>query len=317
MQSIYNKLVFIVHKKCNASCSICCFSSSPDCREKLDIDKIKSYIDQSVKMKDITSISFTGGEPFLEYRSLLLLVKYATQKGKKVTTITNGYWASSYEKAHRILSELIEAGLQHLNISHDSYHKQYVATKHVKNLLDAAVQLGLATTLVMVTTKGETVGSIVDELGDGLYGTSLSISPCLPAGAASQYPDECFDRILSTTGLRCVYGGNLVVGYEGTIFPCCSQVIYDAGLGIGNYTDISLDKALSKTKNNALLYLIRNEKMDFFIDIAKNKLGLTLPEKVVNVCELCSILFKKENIALFYPYIQERIDQLKREVKYE
>lgn len=318
MKDIYNKLVFIIHKKCNAECSMCCFKSNPSCHEKLNIERVKEYLDQSENIKDITSVSFTGGEPFLEYRTLLDLIKYATIRGKKASTITNGYWATTYDKAYKRLLELKNSGLTHLNISHDNYHSQYVKTEYVKHVLDAAMQLNIPTTLVMVTTKGEHLGHIVDQLGNGLYGTSLSVSPCLPAGAAANYPDDKFDKLLKIEGLQCVYGRNIVVGYDGTIFPCCSQVIYDNfGLQLGNFENINLADVLKKTENNALLYLLRNEKIDFFADIAKNKLDITLPEKVVNVCELCSLLFKKENISLYKPYIIEKIKEIKKEPVYD
>lgn len=311
MKGIYNKLVLIMHKKCNAECSICCFSCNPESHEKLKLQNMLSYIDQAKDIEDITSISITGGEPFLEYRTLKQLVKKSTDNGMSVSTITNGYWATSYEKAYDWLSELQSLGLKHLNISHDKYHKEYVPSEYVKNLLDAALQLGIATTLVMVVIKKDNVGNIVDDLGNGLYGTNFSISPCLPVGAATDYSNDNFDRLLDTKGLRCVYGKNMVVGYDGMIFPCCSQVIYHMGLSVGNYKNMKLKEALFKLKNNALLYLIRNEKMDFFIDIAKNNLHIELPEKVVNVCELCAKLFTKENIPLFYPYVSRRIAEIK------
>lgn len=311
MKGIYNKLVLIMHKKCNATCSICCFNCNPNSHEKLKVNNMLSYIDQAKNIEDITSISITGGEPFLEYRTLKQLVERSTDNGMSVSTITNGYWATSYEKAYDRLSELKNLGLKNLNISHDKYHKEYVPSKCVKNLLDATLQLGISTTLVMVAVKKDQVGDIVNDLGNALYGTSLSVSPCLPVGAAANYSNDSFDRLLDVEGLHCVYGRNMVVGYDGTIFPCCSQVIYDMGLGVGNYEDMELKEALSKLENNALLYLIRNEKMDFFIDIAKNNLHIELPKKVVNVCELCAKLFTKENIPLFYPYVLRRIAEIK------
>jgi YydG family peptide modification radical SAM enzyme len=315
MKDTYNKLVMIMHRKCNAKCSICCFSCTPESHEKLKLQEMLSYVDQAKDIDDITSVSLTGGEPFLEYRSLVQLIKRATENGLSVSTITNGNWATSYEKAYDRLLELKSYGLKYLNISHDKYHKEYVPTGCVKNVLDAALQLGIATTLVMVAKKEDSVGSIVNELGNGLYGTNLNVAPCLPVGAAADYSDEHFDRLLDVEGLRCVYGKNMVVGYEGTVFPCCSQVIYETGLGVGNYEEMTLQEAVSKLENNALLYLLRNEKMDFFIKIAREKLGIKVPDKVVNVCELCAKLFTKENIVLFYPYVMNRIKEVRKEHK--
>lgn len=45
MENIYDTLGFTIHRVCNASCSICCFSSNPSCEEKLDVNRIKEYSD--------------------------------------------------------------------------------------------------------------------------------------------------------------------------------------------------------------------------------------------------------------------------------
>lgn len=304
----YNTLAFTIHRKCSAACSMCCFESTPACSETLDRNRILAYIQEASQIEEIKTISFTGGEPFLTFQDLAQLVKAAKTAGKRVTTITNGYWATTYEKAYDKLTILKKAGLDHLSLSHDSYHREYVKTEYVRNILKAAVQVGLHTTLAMVVVKGEKIGEIIDDLGDGLYGPEIEIVPCLPAGGACKtFHQNQFDRSLSVEGLRCIYDGNLVVTYAGEIYPCCSQMVMDTGLRIGNYTRISLKDALDNIKNNGLLYLLRNESLDYLVAIAKNELNIHVPDKVVNVCELCAILFKEENLSRFKPYIIERV----------
>ena len=61
MQNIYDTLGFTIHRACNAACSICCFSSSPACEEKLNVKRIKEYIDESKDIPEIKTIAFTGG----------------------------------------------------------------------------------------------------------------------------------------------------------------------------------------------------------------------------------------------------------------
>lgn len=48
MENIYDTLGFTIHRVCNASCSICCFSSNPSCEEKLDVNRIKEYKDEKL-----------------------------------------------------------------------------------------------------------------------------------------------------------------------------------------------------------------------------------------------------------------------------
>lgn len=57
-----------------------------------------------------------------------------------------------------------------------------------------------------------------------------------------------------------MYGGNLVVVYDRSIYPCCSQMVFETGLSIGDFKELSLHKVLKKVKNNSLLYLLKNKK---------------------------------------------------------
>ncbi len=290
---------------------MCCFESTPKSTETLDRDRILSYIAESKDIEEIKTISFTGGEPFLTFEDLTMLVTAAKKAKKKVTTITNGYWATTYQKAYDKLAVLKKAGLDHLSLSHDSYHREYVQTIYVKNILNAAVNLELHTTLAMVVVKDEKIGEIIDDLGNGLYSPQISVVPCLPAGGACKtFKDEQFDRSLAIRGLRCIYDGNIIVSYDGYIYPCCSQMVLDTGLTMGDYSKLTLHESLNKIKNNALLYLLRNEPLDGFVNYAKKEIGIEVPDKVVNACELCALLFCPKNIENFSPYVIDRVQQI-------
>lgn len=309
----YNTLGFTLHRKCNAECAMCCFKSNPRSVETLNIDRIKEYIDEASEIGDITTIAFTGGEPFLTYNNLIELVSYATQKGKRATCVTNGFWATTHEKTFDLLTKLKTAGLKHISVSHDAYHKEYVPTKNIKTLLQVCTLINLPSTVAMVKIKDEKIGTMIDNLEDSIYSSNLQIVPCLPTGGARNafLPDA--DRTLPAEHLRCIYSGNLVIAYDGNIYPCCSQVITEVGLSVGSFYEISLKEALLKIKNNALLYFLRNKEMDFFTDYLKNE-GQAFPEYVVNPCELCAYIFKKENLKLLYPYVKRKISDQKKAI---
>lgn len=312
----YTTLAFTLYRKCSAACAMCCFSSNPRCSETLDINRVKEYIDESEQIKEIKTVSFTGGEPFMEYESLVDLVSYAAHKGKRVTTITNAYWANSYEIAYNRMKKLREVGLNHISVSHDAYHKEYVNTEYVGNLLRAAGNLGISSTLATVKIKGERIGHIFDELDDALYGTELEVIPCLPAGGAKNtFKPNQFDHTIATDteGLRCVYGGNIVVAYNGLIYPCCSQMVFETNLSIGHFNDLSLHEALRKVKNNGLLYLLRNKELSIFIKYSRDVLKIELPEHIVNPCELCALLFSKKNTPRFKKFVDIEIKKLVNE----
>lgn len=64
-------------------------------------------------------------------------------------------------------------------------------------------------------------------------------------------------------------------------------------------------------KNNALLYFLRNANFSFYVDYAREKLKIDVPDKVVSPCELCSILFKDNKVDLYYEYVESMIRKLR------
>lgn len=310
--NIYETLGFTLHRRCNAACSICCFESGPNCMERLDVKRIEEYINESRDIPDIKSIAFTGGEAFLEYDTLVDLIKQSHLAGKEVSVATNGFWASDYSETYKILENLKNCGLSFLSMSYDNYHRKFVEAQNIRNILSVCTKLDIPTSVAIVKLKNESVGSIIDELGDDIYTAAIKVGPCLPVGRAKKlFSKDKYVYSIDTCTARCAYGANMVVNYDGTIYPCCSQVIVNTGLGIGNFKDLSLREAMSKLKNNALLYFLRNKDMSFFVEYARKSLKMEVPDTIVNPCELCQILFAKENINKYEDFVMNKIKELK------
>lgn len=312
--NIYETLGFTLHRKCNAACSICCFESGPNCMEKLDVKRIKEYINESKDIPDIKSIAFTGGEAFLEYETLVELIKQSHLAGKEVSIATNGFWANDYSETYKKLEYLKKCGLSFLSLSYDNYHSKFVDAQNIRNILSVCTKLDIPTSLAIVKLKNENVGNIIDELGDYIYTAAIKVGPCLPVGRAKKtFSKDEYVYSIDTCTARCAYGANMVVNYDGTIYPCCSQVIVNTGLGIGNFKDLSLREAISKLKNNALLYFLRNRDMTFFAEYAKKNLKIDVPDKIVNPCELCQLLFEPKNIHKYEEFVMNSIKELKNQ----
>ncbi len=149
------------------------------------------------------------------------------------------------------------------------------------------------------------------DLENSLYGVMLQIFTCYPSGGALKCLEEDqFDRTIKTEHLRCIYDGNIVVAFDGTIYPCCSQMIVETGLQIGNFQDITLKEALRKIKNNGILFCLRNKELDFFADIARKEFGIKIPEYVTSPCELCALLLKRESLPQYLPYVKDAVQKV-------
>ncbi|EJQ42918.1 YydG family peptide modification radical SAM enzyme [Bacillus cereus BAG6X1-2] len=312
MKSTYSTLT--LHAKCTAECDMCCFGCSPQSSEYIEENKLRKIITDSKNNDVIKKISFSGGEVFMNYNLLLRLVKLAKECGKTVTCITNGYWAINEKVAFEKLKELTVNGLDQISISFDEFHHKFISTTCIANILNTCKKIGLPVSMGMVKTMSTNEGKLIDELGTSVLNTPIYIYPCLPVGAASDnIKDSEFIRMYDkNSNLKCPHGGIMAIFFNGKAYPCCSQSVIKTGLIVGDLNKKDdLDSIIKKIKNNGLLYLLRNYGFQWFIEKAENDLGINLPDKYASPCELCSLLFTKDNIQKFAPLVRERITEIK------
>lgn len=309
----YEALGIMLTRKCNASCNICCISCTPECTERLDVEKVKAYIASTKDTPTIKGISFTGGEPFLYYKSLKELVIYASNIGKQVTVMTNGFWASNYEFTLRRLKELRKIGVKTLGISYDEFHSEFIPPQNIKNILRAANFMSFPISINTIQLKGSSMGKLMDTLGEYIVDTRILPFSCNPVGKAKEHiPNEQFIRNTSSKGCHCRRNNTFTIDYKGDIYPCCSPYIFETQFNVGNYNDQDAPTTLKRLKNNHILYMMQIFGFDYFIEIAKSKLNMYIPEYVISSCELCSLFFSKDNIFKFYPYVYETLEELKQ-----
>ena len=232
---IYDTLGIVMHRRCNASYKICCMQSNPDCKEELNTESIKRFLN-SVEDKQIEYVSYTGGEPFLEYEKLKDLISFTTSLGKKASCVTNGFWANNYKDTYNKLSELKSAGLYRINISYDAYHKEFISPKNISNILRACSDLKIISLLATIKLKNEKVGEAFDLLGNSLNNVNIKIVQGVSVGNAKKnYDTSKFERKLKPENIKCVYDGIITISYDGNIYPCCSFYVFDTALIVGNY----------------------------------------------------------------------------------
>ncbi|MHC5227694.1 radical SAM protein [Enterococcus sp. LJL99] len=133
---IIKSIVLNIDSKCNASCKHCCFSCSSKSSEHLSDEELDNLVEYILNNDEIEVVSLTGGEALLRKDKVLEIIKLISNVGKKVTLISNGYWAVTPQKTEMLLQDLYDRGLRALTISYDDYHREYIPLIRIQNILN-------------------------------------------------------------------------------------------------------------------------------------------------------------------------------------
>ena len=225
-----DKLAFILTDKCTAECDICCFSCSPQNSTFQSLNMIKSLIIEGAKRKSISTVGFSGGEPFLAYKEMLEATHLAHQLGLSVICTSNGFWGANKESAKAKLIELKEAGLSKLSLSCDLFHQQYVPIDSLKNILTICNELDIPADIGSVITKDRSdISELTSCLSQQLINVPHYRIPCLPVGNAHSkiHPDKLIydERILEKEN-HCYECSYLAIYVNGDVYPCAGWQEY-------------------------------------------------------------------------------------------
>lgn len=297
-----------MHNRCTANCDICSVECSPYCKVELSLEDMVKFIDSCVGTS-IKTVSMTGGEPFIRYEVLKELIGHCKDKGFVPTTVTNGFWAVSYEETYAKLHELQKCGLARLNVSYDHYHAKFVDIQNIRNIVMVCNKLNIPFEIAMIKCKGEKIGDIVDSFPGDLGVVNFLTALCEPVGnAKKRLSEDSFERNIKTEHLHCLYNGIITVYFDGSIYPCCSHHIFGSKLKIGDIRKIGMPEVLYKIRNNGLLYILRNYGFDTFLHMSK-AMGIEMPDRVSNPCEICKLLFS-ENVSEYSSDVKKFISDI-------
>ncbi len=155
--------------QCQAACAHCGVWSSPDRRERMSLDQARGYIEQLAELGSAKVVVFVGGEPLIHLDDICTLIAFTQQAGIGTQVSTNGFWAHSDDSARRTLDKLAAAGLEHLALSADAYHAEFIPPASVGRALRIARDYGMIRKLQVIRSQ-------VNEESDELF-RSTGIEP--------------------------------------------------------------------------------------------------------------------------------------------
>jgi hypothetical protein len=120
----------MVNYQCGAACRHCLYSCSPDRRPGYVDEGRAEEICRFLIKGGCYSVHIGGGEPFLNFERLAMMVRKLNKAGIALEyTETNAYWAADISETESIkekLKLLLSLGANTLCISVDPFHAEYV-----------------------------------------------------------------------------------------------------------------------------------------------------------------------------------------------
>ena len=253
----------LITERCNAGCRHCWFDCHPN-GETIQLSLGKKIIEEA-KSLGAEWVSFTGGEPFLEYEKLRSLVSYAKHLGIKTEIVTSCEWAAKYDDAHNNLDELKGNGLDVINLSVDDFHQENIPLENVLNCFRASKSLNLKTVFLVSLRKNSRITSkslktLMNDENIQVIGqekknkTSALVieSGFQPVGRGvrvleSEWKKE-FIKQFNPCGLVL---RDIGVSPQGEVYPCCGPLGSLRQRGkIGNIRDRTLGEILNEAWEN-------------------------------------------------------------------
>jgi organic radical activating enzyme len=313
-----NSVTFLFTRHCNISCRHCYNESGPHEKAvRIPLDQMVAIVAQ-MPAAGIGRLKITGGEPFLYPQDVLAMVKAARTAGTgEIIINTNGFWASSDERANQMLDRLAQAGFMqgtgdndHIKVSAGMYHEEFIAFDRVLTL--ARNYYDRFDKCVLIDFELAPQGGSIDEIRKRISAAGLAERITLQfrgVGAVGRATDLAeIDRW--PTHLTCSDIREIMITPDESVMPCAGLNYENNGIIIGRSDRNSLKDLVKRMQNDPILQFMATKKWDdVFTLVAKQKRDSGYSSK----CDLClhalgdlhdktqlqATLFPEQN---FYPF---------------
>jgi hypothetical protein len=155
-----------ITQQCNAECNHCASNSTPATKIRLSPEKVVEIVEQAAR-QGVRFLGITGGEPFLERKTMLAAIAAATANDIRFDYInSNCFWAKTESAAVDILRQIKEvAHPDHVkqkrgmfSISVTSEHLRFVDMGCIINAIRALQHVFPSQTIELVGVRGEMFG---------------------------------------------------------------------------------------------------------------------------------------------------------------
>lgn len=294
--------------KCQVTCPHCILEAGPHRTEQMRTDDAVNWIRQIAGYRSghIRVLALTGGEPFYDLDALQIISNCGREQGLFVSAVTNGFWASTPEKAVETLKRMDAIRL--LSISTDVYHQKYIPFERITNAVAAARQCGVACSISVCTDNEQDPAyqRILEQVSELVPKEAIFNAVTFPVGRAlARINDLRYDTTPDPPPSACSAGGSPIIFPDGRVIACIGPVIdlkSEHPLLLGNLRTQSLAEILDAAEANPVLHAIRLWGPQKLISMVRDAgLGEFLPRNYIkgSVCNACYCLMKSPQIVAY------------------
>lgn len=293
----YKNIAILLTGNCNAKCTMCCDSRGIVKGETLSKENLEKILYNIKKCTQITSVGVTGGEPMLYPELVEAVLNYDYGRPMDLSIKTNGFWGKDINKARAFIEKNISK-INAISFSYDEFHQKYIDINSIKNLIDLCIEYNIQTEIVGCFMKdGISPGKIIDDFGEYAFKTKYLYQPVINTGRAKELPQSKFIKLLDSERdqIHCLstLESMLLINAQMEVYPCCSQVIENTILCLGNLKEATLTEIIDDISCNKIFNTLFMYGFTPFIDLLHRK-GREFPQKLTCPCELCEFLFTND-----------------------
>jgi MoaA/NifB/PqqE/SkfB family radical SAM enzyme len=303
-------LVMYYTMRCVASCAHCGVWSGPDRRERMTLARASRYLTDVAEHCQPKVVVFVGGEPMLHPDDICELIRLGRSLGIVTQLSTNAFWASTDDRARSTLARLADAGLDHLALSADSYHSEFVDPQNVGRALRIAREFGLVRKLQVIrsvqndegATLLEAAGIDPDEVVDHLVfkvhrndptfdarrWVILNRHSVTPFGRAAFLEEHAvLHPMEELEDIGCLMAGRFPIVYpNGDLYSCCCTAGFYKEFLVGNLDRDGIAELEDRLSGDTVLDAInRTGPVALAREVVAT--GVDVGERFATSCHLC------------------------------
>lgn len=295
--------------RCPIRCRHCMVNAGPHRTEEVDLAEGLFWVEEIAAYRGgyVTSIGFTGGEPFACWDKLRVLGKAAAEMGLACSVITNAYWANTAERTRRMLEELAPTDV---SVSTDEFHAEFIPLENIGRVFDECLALGIRCDLTVAFNQRSpsVTWRLLDRLLTFAPRSAMRLTKVFPAGRGreiSSFSEQ--ERPIEPASSRpCLFASVPYILPDGQVRPCVGPIITLPSKGnplsLGSLREANLEEILDASFENPILQGVRLWGPGFLHALVeRNGPNHRLP-RAYNTncpCEVCLTLLSDPEICHF------------------